>query len=229
MLVEACVTTMEEARASVEAGAERLEVCSALDQGGLTPALDLVRAIVEQVEVPVFVMIRTRGGPFTVDGAEVVEMARAAEAHRAGGADGLVLGVIDSRRRVDSVALAELMAASGGLPVTFHRAFDEVSDTHAALEVLARAGVARVLSSGGAPSAWEGRERLRTTRRAAADLGLGVVAAGRVRGHNVHRLVQETGVAEVHARASAVADIVGQGVRTTVSGWKSAQANQKAT
>jgi copper homeostasis protein len=123
------------------------------------------------------------------------------------GVSGIVLGVLDSEGRIDRGVLTDLVDAAGGLPVTFHRAFDELEDAEGGLVTLMEAGVARVLTSGGAPTAWEGRETLRTFVQQSPP-GLTVLGGGRVRGDHVHRLLRETGLREIHARASAIPEIM---------------------
>jgi len=117
--------------------------------------------------------------------------------------DGIVVGMLDADGHVDRAAVDELVHASDGRPVTFHRAFDRVDDPLAEIESLARTGVRRVLTSGGAPTAWAGRDTLRRLVEAAGD-ALTVLGGGRVRGDHVRRLVEATGLTEVHARAAAI-------------------------
>jgi copper homeostasis protein len=132
-------------------------------------------------------------------------MAREAVALREAGADGLVFGVLDRADRVDRAALSVLMEAAEGMPVTFHRAFDEIAEPLDALEQLAAAGVRRVLTGGGPGSAWEGRERLRALVQVAAQHypGVTILGAGSIRGDHARALVDATGLSECHARSSA--------------------------
>ncbi len=125
-----------------------------------------------------------------------------------GRVDGVVLGVLDRRANVDTAALLELVAAADGVPVTFHRAFDEVRDHLRSLEVLIDCGVRRVLTSGGAATAWEGRAALRELVTVARGR-IAILGAGSVRGSTVRELLEETGLEEIHARASAIPGIVG--------------------
>jgi copper homeostasis protein len=121
---------------------------------------------------------------------------------RSAGAGGLALGLLDARGRVDVDALRPLVVAAGPLPVTFHRAFDEVADPLGALDDLVALGVARVLTGGGPGTAWEGRALLRELVRRGGDR-ITVVAGGRVRAGHAAALVAATGVRELHARAEA--------------------------
>lgn len=207
VVVEACVTSAREAVACFAAGAGRAELCRALDVGGLTPGPDEVAATRAAVPGPVFVLVRPHADSFrlapTEVGALIEEIGRLAGL----GVDGFVVGVLDRTGHVDHAALAELVSAAGGRPVTFHRAFDQIEDPLGAVETLIRAGVRRVLTSGGAPTAWEGRAMLRALVETCRD-ELTVLGGGRIRGDHVRRLVDETGLMEVHARASAVAGVL---------------------
>lgn len=207
VVVEACVTSVAEAVASVRAGAHRLELCVDLEVGGLTPGVELLGAVVEAAGAPVFTMVRPRPGPFRVPPTEIDRMAATVATLRAAGARGIVLGVLDADGGIDGPALSTLVAAARPLPVTFHRAFDEVGDAEAALETLLEMGVARVLTGGGPGRAWDQRDRLAELVRAAADR-LTVLAGGGVRDNHVVELVAATGVREVHARAAGIPGVV---------------------
>ena len=207
VLVEACVTSVEEAVACVSAGADRLELCRDLEVGGLTPDIALVQRVRASVDVPVFVMARPRAGSFVFDVAEVERTADEIEALKSVGADGIVFGLLTAAGTVDEPSVRRLVKVADTLPVTFHRAFDEVPEPDLALDALARLGVDRVLTSGGAATAGEGAEVLATlVRRARASVE--VLAGGGVRGHNVAELVRSTGVREVHVRAEGIEGVV---------------------
>ena len=206
VLVEACVTSVEEARAAEAAGADRLELCRDLDVGGLTPDLRALETVLAHVGLPVNVMVRLHPGPFRTRPGDVDAMASTVVRLLAAGANGVVLGLLASDGRVDVEATRALVAAAGERPVTFHRAFDATPDLHQALEEIAGAGVARVLTGGGPGAALEGAATLAELVRRSAKVA--VLAGGRVRGDHVGHLVEATGVHEVHARAEAVADLV---------------------
>ena len=206
-LVEACVTTVSEAVAAAEAGAQRLELCSNLEVGGLTPPISLLEDVRAHVDVPVYVMIRPRPGSYVMTGEELSTMRETIPRHRAAGADGFVFGVLAADRVVDREALAALVRVAQPSPVTFHRAFDDVREQLAAVDELIAAGVARVLTGGGPGSAWEGRTQLAELVRRAGDRMV-IMAGGRVRGNHVVSLVREAGLMEVHARASAIGAVV---------------------
>jgi copper homeostasis protein len=199
ILIEAAVESLDDARAAIAGGAGRLELCADLDAGGTTPARSLVTEVLAQVSVPVLVMIRPRPGEFVYTRAELDRMRNDVGIALRLGAAGVVLGALDAAGRVDAEATRDLLAAAGGRPVTFHRAIDETPDILAAIDALVTLGVARVLSSGGAPTALEGADTLAAmvTR---AGTALRIVAGGGVRAGNVAEIVRRTGVREVHAR-----------------------------
>lgn len=199
ILIEACVETAAQARDAVAAGADRVELCGHLGAGGLTPPLEVIHAARGGLAAPLFVMVRERAGSFACTVAEVDAMVTRIAEVRAGGADGVVCGVLTADGAVDLPAMRRLVSAAAPLPVTFHRAFDEVADVSAALEALVSLGVARVLSGGGRGAAIDHVAPLRSLVTQAAGR-ITVMAGGAVRPQNVLALVRETGVTEVHAR-----------------------------
>lgn len=204
VLVEGCATSTEEARACVAAGAHRVELCRALEVGGLTPETEFVHRTVEAVRVPVHVLLRHRSGPARLSSEEVEDYARTAERMIRAGAAGIVTGALDAEGGVDRDALAAVRrAVPAGRHLTFHRAFDRVRDPAEALEDLVRLGVDAVLTSGRAATAREGSDLLATLHRQGAGR-LTVMAGGGIRGDHVVALVDATGVPAVHARAAAI-------------------------
>ncbi len=201
MIVEACVDSLPTAIAAAGYGADRLEVCANLRGDGVTPSHGLVSMAVERVAIPVFAMVRPNEGPFTYSPDQVELMRRDVKHFRWLGAHGIVTGALTAEGQVDSVAMAILMDAAKDIPVTFHRAFDEVVDPLEAIEELKALGVARILTSGQHLTAWKGRKVLKEFRQAAGD-GIAIVAGGGIRGSRVARLVAETGVKEIHLRAT---------------------------
>jgi copper homeostasis protein len=201
VLVEACVDSVESARAAERGGARRLELCDNLADGGTTPSAGMIAAVKAAVRIPVFVIVRPRGGGFVYSDAELDVMRRDVDAAVAHGADGVVIGVLRPDARVDSLQTQALVAAAQGVPVTFHRAFDLVPDQYDALDTIAGAGVSRVLTSGGASTAAEGADAIRSLVKAAGTR-LIVVAGGGIREENVAELVRRSGVREIHIRGT---------------------------
>ncbi|HEY3112544.1 MAG TPA: copper homeostasis protein CutC [Gemmatimonadaceae bacterium] len=202
-LVEAAVETLASALAAERAGAGRIELCASLSNAGTTPSAGLIAAVVSHCRIPVFVLIRPRGGSFVYSGDEIEIMQRDIEVARSLGASGIVLGALDTNSRVDSVQIRELVRAAKNLPVTFHRAFDFTPNLSEALEDLIDAAVARVLTSGGCNTALEGAARISTLMNQAGGR-IRIVAGGSVREGNVREVITLTGVDEVHARISSI-------------------------
>lgn len=199
VLVEACVDSVASALAAERGGADRVELCDALFDGGTTPSAGMIAACKAAVSVPVFVMIRPRGGGFVYSESERDVMRRDVVVARELGADGVVIGGLLPNGAVDRALVTALVEAARGLPITFHRAFDLTPDLEASLESLAEAGVQRILTAGGASTAVEGAPTLATlVRRAGARIA--VMAGGGVREENVRTLVSISGVREVHVR-----------------------------
>jgi copper homeostasis protein len=199
VVIEAAVESLDAALAAARGGADRLELCANLDAGGTTPGTALLAAVKSRVGIPVFTMIRPRGGSFVYTPAERDAMHRDIAAARAHGADGLVLGLLDERHRIDATAARDVLGDAGDLPVTFHRAFDAIADQLSGLDSLMELGIDRVLTSGGAPTALAGAESIRALVDHAGD-AIRIMAGGGVRAHNARGLVRLTGVRELHAR-----------------------------
>jgi len=203
-LVEAAVETLQSALAAERAGVRRIELCASLHDGGTTPSAGLIAAVVERVRIPVFVLVRPRGGDFVYSSDEVEVMKRDIDYARQHGAAGIVIGALDRNSEVDLTTTRELIEASSGLPVTFHRALDFTRDLPQALERLIELGVSRVLTSGGAATALEGADVIARLVNQASDR-ITVMAGGGIREHNVREVVARTHVRELHARISSVA------------------------
>lgn len=201
VLVEACVDTVASATAAERGGARRLELCDDLVEGGTTPSAGMIATVRERVGIPVFAIIRPRGGDFLYDPDDVAVMLRDVAAARAHGADGVVIGALTADGRVDAELTRRLIDAARPLAVTFHRAFDVVRDQHEALDALLALGVDRVLTSGGAPTAVDGIPTLRRLVEQAGD-ALAILAGGRVDATNAARILAETRVRELHVRGT---------------------------
>jgi copper homeostasis protein len=143
--------------------------------------------------------VRPREGDFFYSADEIDAMCATIALAVDAGASGIVTGALTRDSRVDRDAMQKLIAAARSMPVTFHRAFDEVGDGREALELLINLGVARVLTSGAAPSASEGVHAIAELVRQSQDR-IGIVAGGNVRVHNVGRILDITRVRQVHAR-----------------------------
>lgn len=201
-LIEVCVDSVESARASVAGGADRIELCQDLCEGGLTPSLGLVEAVRERVKLPMAVMIRPRGADFCYSNDEFEVMRRDLLAVKRAGADMVVFGVLAPDGSIDRARTAELIALAHPLPVTFHRAFDMVCDAERALDELIRLGVQRVLTSGLERTALEGLD----TIAALVKRGGGrivVVPGGGITERNLPKILAGSGAREFHVSASS--------------------------
>jgi copper homeostasis protein len=202
-LLEISVETLESALAAERGGADRIELCGDLSLGGVTPGVDLVSAVHAQVRIPIFVMIRPRAGDFVYSTAEFAEMKRSTISAKESGMDGVVLGVLTKDHRVDVKRTRELLELAKPLPVTYHRAFDDVHDLHRALEDVIKTGAQRILTSGGAKGAQEGAAVLAELIVAAGERIVIVPGAG-ISALNIEQVARRTKAREFHSGLSAV-------------------------
>ena len=200
MIVEAYVDRLETATSAAANGAGRLELCGP-GEGGLTPSPALLREVLAAVRIPVHVMIRPRTGDFVYTDAEFAEMREGIAMAKGAGAAGVVFGITHADGTLDIARMGELVALARPLRVGIHRAFDRAPDPDVALDEVLALGIDVVLTSGHAESAEQGIPTLaRLVTRAAGRTV--ILAGGGVRAPNVRRIIRETGVHEVHARAS---------------------------
>lgn len=199
--LEVCIDSAASLVAAVAGGADRIELCSALALAGLTPSPGLI-ARAAGCGTSVYVMIRPRPGDFEYNADDLDLMRRDIDAVRRAGLDGLVLGVSRPNGELNDEALRRLLDHADGLPCTLHRAFDVTPELDVALETAIELGFERILTSGGASSAWQGRERIADLVARAAGR-IAIMAGAGVTADNVVELVRLTGVREVHASCSA--------------------------
>lgn len=199
--LEVPVTTPDDARAAERGGADRLELCSALEVGGLTPTVGLLKAVKAAVRLPMWCLVRCRPGGFIYSPEELLAMLTDTRLLLDAGADGVVVGCLTPDFAIDTEACYRFLSIAGR-KLAFHRAFDLVRDPEVALEGLIRLGFRRVLTSGGVPTAITGSGRLRTLVAQAADR-ITILAGGGIRPHNVVELLHATGCDEVHASLRA--------------------------
>ncbi|MEU8219218.1 copper homeostasis protein CutC [Micromonospora taraxaci] len=203
---EICIDSVEGAVAAEEAGADRVELCSALFDGGLTPSLGTIETTLRAVtRIRVHVIVRPRAGDFIYSPFEIEAMERDVRAAVAAGAHGIVIGALTAEGDVDVLTTRRLIAAAGDASITFHRAFDMTRDPHAALEQLIELGVHRVLTSGQEVSVLEGAPLIAELVRRAAGRII-VMPGGGITPRNISRIVEATGADEYHFAALVSSD-----------------------
>jgi copper homeostasis protein len=200
-ILEVCCGSADFAIAAASAGANRVELCDNLVEGGTTPSVGAVSHTLERTDVPVMQMIRPRGGDFLYSDDEFQVMVRDIVAARELGVMGVVFGVLTAQGRVDRERTERLVDAARPLAVTFHRAFDLSRNLMESLDTLIEIGVDRVLTSAGKPSVFDGLPVLGDLVREAGD-SLVVLPGGGIRAHNITRLFELPGIREVHIGAS---------------------------
>jgi len=205
LLLEVCIDDLAGLEAAVEGGADRIELCSALALGGLTPSAGLME-VAATFDIPCNAMIRPRAGDFVYSEEEIDVMLADIVAARNAGLAGVVLGASLPDGRLDRFVLETLAKAANGLDLTLHRAFDLVPDFTEAVEIAVKLGFARILTSGGARTAIEGRQGL-AQAVAAAKGRISIMPGSGVSADNAADLLA-LGVTELHASCSAPADAV---------------------
>ena len=200
VLLEVCVDSAGGLAAAVAGGADRIELCSALELGGLTPSPGLM-AIAAKAAVPVYAMIRPRAGNFVFSEADIDQMRRDIDASRAAGLAGVVLGVSSEKGALEEGWLMKLKAHASGLGTTLHRAIDLVPDLLEAVDLAADLKFERVLSSGGRKTALEGLDGLAAMIERAAGR-ISVMPGSGVNARNAAALLARLDVSEAHGSCS---------------------------
>ncbi|CCG99522.1 Copper homeostasis protein cutC [Fibrella aestuarina BUZ 2] len=204
MLIEVCAYSVADCLAAQQAGASRIELCGGRAEGGITPSIGLIRQVRAAVTLPIYVMIRPRGGDFVYTDDELAVMLADIDAAREAGADGLVLGTLLPDGQVDTERTRQLIGQAAGLPITFHRAFDLTRDPHEALDTLIGLGVQTILTSGQQARAIDGIDLLRALAGQATGR-IALMAGSGVNAGNARQLA-EAGVAALHLSGSVSTD-----------------------
>lgn len=200
-LLEVCASSVDDCLKAAELGADRIELNAALELGGITPSLGLVRSAVAVVPVPLIVMIRPRAGDFVYSNHEFDCMLRDAAYALEAGASGVAFGVLTAQGDIDVERCSRFSRAVSSASVVFHRAFDSVSDRLRALELLVELGVDRVLTSGGQSTALEGLAEIAALQRQARQR-IEILPGGGVRASNVRIILERTGCSQAHSGAT---------------------------
>ena len=205
IVFELCAESIDACLVAHEGGASRIELCSALSEGGLTPSHGLVREAVTRSGLPIHALLRPRGGDFVYTDAEFDVMREDLRHMRSLGISGIVAGVLRADGTVDVERTRELAAMAAGLDVTFNRAFDETSAMEQALEDVIAAGCKRVLTSGGASDVVSGAEALaRLVKQAAGRIEIAV--GGGLRLKNAAAVARTTGARHFHGSIRRMVD-----------------------
>lgn len=199
-LVEICVDSVESALEAQRGGADRVELCDNLIEGGTTPSAGAISVARNILAIKLHVIIRPRGGDFLYSDVEFETMRSDIEHAKQLGADGVVIGVLDANGDVDKRRTRDLIAAARPMSVTFHRAFDVCRDPISALDTLIGLGVDRILTSGQEATAIEGIDLIAELVRRAGER-VTIMGCGNLTERNISKFVAQTGVREVHFTA----------------------------
>lgn len=195
--IEICANSVLSCIEAQKGGADRVELCAGIPEGGTTPSFGMINMAREKISIGLNVIIRPRGGDFLYTDEEVEEMIQDICMARESGADGLVFGALTPDGDVDMDVMGKLMVAAGDLPVTFHRAFDHARDPFDALDKIRRLGCRRILTSGQAPTAADGIPLLSSLVKAAGDDVIIMPGCG-VNLGNILQICEMTGAREFH-------------------------------
>lgn len=204
VLLEISVDGAESAVAAERGGADRVELCANLLEGGVTPSAGMIAATRRRIAIPLHVMIRPRGGDFCCSEEEFDAMRHDVDVAKNFGANGIVLGILKAAGQVDIERMRELALRARPLSVTFHRAFDFAPNLLQSLEDVVQTGADRVLTSGGALKAEDALPALAALVERAGSRAA-VMVCGGVRAHNVRRILEATHAREIHVGQSGVA------------------------
>ena len=202
-MLEIAANSLGSALAAQEGGADRVELCDNLGEGGTTPSYGTLVATRDRLRIPLYVLIRPRAGDFCYDAADVEVMLRDIESCVELGCDGVVIGALDVAGDVDGAVCRELIAAAGSLGVTFHRAFDSARDQLRALDAVIALGCERVLTSGGEADALTGAERIAEFVKHAGPR-LSVMAGAGIDAGNIGEVAARSNAREFHGSGRAL-------------------------
>lgn len=198
--IEIACFNPESARIAFESGADRIELCDGLSEGGTTPDFEVTKQLLEKIDIPVFVMIRPRGGDFTYSDAEFEQMKNDLIHLKSLNIDGFVFGILDDNDEVNIQQNKALVELAAPLPCTFHRAFDRAKSLEESLEKVIECGFMTILTSGQKPNVVEGKENLKKL----VDLSKGrieILVGGGLRSSNIEEIREMTKADYFHSSA----------------------------
>ena len=199
MIKEACVESFEKALESQNNGADRIELCENLSVGGTTPSYGTVKVCLEKLDIPIFPMIRARGGNFVYSKDEIEIMKEDIKIFKELGVKGVVLGCLISNNKIDLELTKELVDLAYPMEVTFHKAIDEISNPLDYIENLVNIGIKRILTSGGKATALEGKDLINEMIKK-SNGRLKIVVAGKVTKENLNELSNLISANEFHGK-----------------------------
>ena len=199
MILEIIATSLKDAIAAERSGADRLELCVALSEGGLTPSLGLIESVLKGVNIPVHVIVRPHSRTFHYDEFDLAVMSEDIHHIKQAGAAGIVIGALTEEKKVDTHSISHLLKAAGDMNVTFHRAFDEIADQLEAFEVISHIPqIQRILTSGGQAPAPESTDQLKKLVEMSQNSSVRILAGNGMNPESLSTLVSATGLKEVH-------------------------------
>jgi len=200
IILEVCAASLASGIAAQQGGADRIELCANLNEGGTTPSPGTIQSVRKFCTIEIYPIIRPRGGDFLYDEGELEVMTRDILFCKNAGCDGIVMGILHADGQVDKDQVSRLVELAWPMGVTFHRAFDMTADPNQALTDILDTGCERILTSGQQPTALEGAPLIADLIRQAAGRIIIMPGSG-IREHNIAALVRETGATEFHTSA----------------------------
>lgn len=198
VLIEVCVDSVASALAAERGGAQRVELCSDLLEGGITPSLGLLEAVRSKISIDLHIIIRPRAGDFCYSDQEFEIMLRDIDIAKNSGANGVALGILDPSGHVDISRTRTMVKIAKPLSVTFHRAFDLSLNLQESLEEVCQTGADRILTSGGEQESSQGIDNIGKLVQQ-AEHRIKIMAGGGINRKNVAQILQRTRVNEIHA------------------------------
>lgn len=204
-ILETCVDCVESALAAEEGGASRIELCSDLVIGGVSPSLPLFKQIRKYTDLKVRVLLRPRYGDYCYSGYECDELNEEIEIFREAGADGVVVGILNPDGTLNTEQLSRFKETAGSMEIALHRAFDVCLDPLQAMEQVIELGYDTILTSGQKPTAWQGRDILKELQKKSRGR-IEILAAGGIGRDAIEKLIPYTGISSYHMSGKIEAD-----------------------